>query len=156
MYNHCLIQEEKDMIDRISYLYSIKSDTDSWRRSFNTIFVDFYKRNRNDANIVVDYFFLLFVKSLLNSNQDNIIYIDTNMIILKGQNSFDIIESIDELRLPYEFSVLNYFIIHSKKNYCYVDGYNNIKSKGRMEDRKKMESNIIHHIREDRLSGILY
>jgi len=161
MYDEGLIPEESESIDSIKYLLSIKyrveeSKMSGWRKEFNTIWSDLYRRNKNDANIVCDYMHHFYQELLYNHN-NNIIYIDTDSIIL-SELTEDIKKTIDGLNLTYEVVNVNHFYLTAKKRYAYTHG-NVIKHKGfsPRRDVSKMlniESIMKSHIRESKLERI--
>mgnify|MGYP000906264604 FL=1 len=161
MYDEGLIPDEKVSIESIKHLLSIKEDVEesdmyNWRYAFNTIWSKLFQRNRNDANMVCDYMHH-FYQELLHKNNNEIIYIDTDCIIL-NELSQDVKNLIDELGLPYKTVDLDYFYLIAKKRYAYTDENHNIKIKGlpkkELNRFEKLESMMRTHIREDKLVSI--
>jgi len=169
LYNRVLIQmddeglipDEKVNIESIKFLLSIKedveeSDMSNWRYVFNSIWSRVFQRNRNGANIVCDYLHH-FYQELLYKNNNEIIYIDTDSIILNELNQ-DVKKLIDELELPYKIVDVDYFYLIAKKRYAYTDENHNIKIKGLLKKElnrfEKLESMMRTHIREDKLISI--
>ncbi len=159
MYDEGLLPLEKDNIDNIRYLIEnreeIKKDDDKYYQlkvTVNSYWAKLYRRDPSKANIAVEYL-THFYNELLYKHNDNIIYIDADMIIIEKLDN--IIEDIEELDIPYTIKDINYFYLMSKKRYAYIDkGKLIIKGYSPSRDHKTiqdLELMMKTHIREDKL-----
>lgn len=160
MYDEGLLPLEKDNIDNIRYLIEnreeIKKNESNYYQlkvTVNSYWANLYRRDITKANIVVEYL-TKFYNELLYKHNDNIIYIDADMIIIEKLDN--IIEKIEELNVPYNITDINYLYLMSKKRYAYTDNNGRIIIKGYSPSRdhkniQELESMIKSHIREDKL-----
>ena len=115
-----------------------------------------YRYNPKNANYIIDYLGT-FYKELIVNNPDNIVYVDTDSIFIKNINQ-DIIDKVNEIGIPYDLNIIDYFYIISKKKLCYTDENNLIKTKGisiKDKDKKRfLEGLIIEARRNDKLTEL--
>lgn len=107
------------------------------RTYVNKFFSTLYYQHRPSAILLTEYV-KEFYKQLTDKhtyspirayNDPNIIYIDTDMIILKDITP-SIKTMIDSLNIPYDIHNIPYYYIKRKKQYVYLTDTNEIKHKG--------------------------
>ena len=164
LYDNFVIDINKESAYKIRWFLKNKSTLKSvstneygeWKIFINSFFGK--KLNKQEQIFVTEYI-NLFYEDLIKEFQDDIIYIDCDMLFIKPKPI--ILEWIKKLDIPFDYIESPYFWIESKKRLIYALNNGEIESKGfsykresLLERKKVIEDIIKSEMRNDKLNEI--
>jgi len=165
LYDNFVINIGKAEAEKIRWFLKNKSTLKSvstneygeWKIFINSFFGG--KELNKQEQIFVTEYINLFYEDLIKEFQDDIIYIDTDMLFIKPKPI--ILECIKKLDIPFDYIESPYFWIESKKRLIYTLNNGEIESKGfsykresLLERKKVIEDIIKSEMRNDKLNEI--
>jgi hypothetical protein len=124
------------------------SEYTHWKTWVNSLYGKFARKDITFMGLISKYQQLIY-KELLENNPENILYIDTDMIL--SVNPID----IGDCPLPYSTEVLTLGIIKEKKRYVVHDGYD-LKVKGyHSKKHEEVKREVQSRIRQHQLEKLL-
>lgn len=128
---------------------NIQSEYYKWKAWVNSLYGKFAQNNQGVIMGLIFKYQQLIYSELLENNPENILYIDTDMIL--SVNPID----IGDCPLPYSTEVLTLGIIKEKKRYVVHDGYD-LKVKGyHSKKHEEVKREVQSRIRQHQLEKLL-
>jgi hypothetical protein len=163
LYDNHIIDIDRESADKIRWflknrnLLKVGSKTEytEWKIFVNS----FFGKLSKEKQICVTEYMSIFYKELITKFQNDIVYIDCDVIFMKDNPL--IIDYIKKLEVPFDYIKVPYFWAESKKRLIYSLNTGEIESKGfhfknnsLLERQKHIRDIITIEVRNDKLNKI--